>query len=210
MTKIEFTPAPIMTIEDLETLKVVSDPFRVQILEVLVSEPQSINQVAEKLGLPPSKLYYHVNMLEKHGLIQVVDTTVHGNIIEKFYWVSAYDLRMDESLCRFGTPEGTEGVTAMIIAPLEAAREDIIRSLEARSFNLEQGAEPHPRNVFNSRVMARISDEKAEEFDARLKELCKEFSASETPEDNEDAVTWGLAMVFYPSFYYDPPQEDKE
>ena len=78
MTKKDFQPAPVITISDLDTLKVVSDPFRVQILEVLVHEPQTVNQVAEKMGLAPSKLYYHFNMLEKHGLIQVVDTTLHG------------------------------------------------------------------------------------------------------------------------------------
>ncbi len=210
MTIEDFKPALVMTIKDLDTLKVVSDPFRVQILEILVSEPQSVNQVAEKMGLPPSKLYYHVNMLEKHGLIQVVDTTVHGNIIEKHYWISAYDIRMEESLCSFGTPEGQENVTAMMVAPIDATRQDIIRSLEARAFAIERGAEKHPRDVLVFRELSNISDEQADEFLSRLKELTKKFEGASNQESGDDVQTHALTIAFYPSFYYDQPRDEGE
>ena len=206
----DFKPAPVMTIKDLETLKVVSDPFRVQILEILVSEPQSVNQVAEKMGLPPSKLYYHVNMLEKHGLIQVVDTTVHGNVIEKHYWISAYDIRMEESLCSFGTPEGQENITTMMVVPIDATRQDIIRSLEARAFAIERGAEKHPRSVLIFRELSNISDEQADEFLSRLKELTKKFEGAGNQESGDDVQTHALTIAFYPSFYYDQPKDEGE
>jgi DNA-binding Lrp family transcriptional regulator len=210
MTMEKFKPAPVMTIKDLETLKVVSDPFRVQILEILVSGPQSVNQVAEKMGLPPSKLYYHVNMLEKHGLIQVVDTTVHGNIIEKHYWISAYDLKMDNSLCSFGTPEGQENVVTMMVVPIDATRQDIIRSLEARAFALERGAEKHPRDVLIYRELSNISDEQADEFLSRLKELTQMFEGATDQESGDDVQTHALTIAFYPSFYYHQPRDEGE
>ena len=65
-------PEPTMMINDLESLKVFSDPLRNQIMEILAPEKLTINQIAKKLGLAPSKLYYHINLLEKHGLIQEV------------------------------------------------------------------------------------------------------------------------------------------
>ena len=49
----------VFVINDLETLKVVADPVRNQIMEVLEKKPQNVKEVAEKLGLAPSKLYYH-------------------------------------------------------------------------------------------------------------------------------------------------------
>jgi len=64
----------VFIINDLETLKVVADPVRNQILEVLEKKPQNVKEVADKLGLAPSKLYYHFNMLEKVGLIKVVES----------------------------------------------------------------------------------------------------------------------------------------
>jgi predicted transcriptional regulator len=41
-------------ISDLETLRAVADPLRVQILELLEGKALTVKQVAEKLGLAPS------------------------------------------------------------------------------------------------------------------------------------------------------------
>jgi DNA-binding transcriptional ArsR family regulator len=205
-----FQPAPRMTISDLDTLKVVSDPFRVQILEVLVQEAQTVNQVAEQMGLAPSKLYYHFNMLEKHGLIQVVDTTLRGNILEKHYWVTARNIRLDDSLCCLGTPEDPEDVVAMMIVPIETTREDMIRSLEARRFALDHGAEEHPRQAFIYREVSNLSDEQANEFLARLKALTKEFEAASNQEKGEDVQTHALTIAFYPSFHYEGSHSENE
>jgi DNA-binding transcriptional ArsR family regulator len=204
----EFKPAPLHIIKNLEAAKLIADPLRLQIVEVLLSEPQTVKQIADKLGLAPSKLYYHVNSLEKHGLIQVVDTTIHGNIIEKHYWVTAYDYRIDEGLFNFNVleAEGKENIISMAIATLDTAREDFIRSIEARAFNLEHGADPHPRPVINSREVCRIPDEKVEEFQIRLKALMEEFEEMDNPEE-DSGQPWALNVFLYPSFYYDQPEE---
>jgi len=210
MTKKDFQPAPMMTISDLDTLKVVSDPFRVQILEFLVQEPQSVNQVAEKMGLAPSKLYYHFNMLEKHGLIQVVDTTLHGNILEKHYWVTALNIRLDDSLCCLGSPEDPEDVVAIMVVPLEATREDMLRSLEARRFALEQGAEHHPRQAVIYRELRDLSDEQADELRSRINALTEEFESASNREKGEDVQTHALTIAFYPSFHYEQASNENE
>ncbi|MBN1146582.1 MAG: helix-turn-helix transcriptional regulator [Anaerolineales bacterium] len=198
----KFKPTPILLIEDLETLKVLADPFRNQILEALAPSPLTVNQVAERLGLPASKLYYHVNMLEAHGLIQVVDTTMKANLIEKRYWVAAYKCELSEGLCNFLTPEGQESAVTSMVAPIETTREDIIRSLRARAHALERGAEPHPREVIVFRELRNISDERATALIARLKEITDEFKALENQEIGEDVQTHALTIAFYPSFYY--------
>jgi len=107
---VDYTPAPCLILTDLEAVKAIADPLRSQIIEVLSPEPLTVNQIAEKLGLAPSKLYYHVNMLEKHGFLKVVDTTVRGNIIEKHYWISAYDYDIEKDLLNFNvtTSDGKE------------------------------------------------------------------------------------------------------
>jgi DNA-binding Lrp family transcriptional regulator len=168
----------------------------------------SVNQIAEKMGLAPSKLYYHFNLLEKHGLIQVVDTTLHGNIIEKHYWVSAFNIRLDENLCCFSVPEDMDNVTSIMVVPIEATREDIIRSLEARRSALDQGAEAHPRQVMIYREVSNLSDEQANEFIARFKALTKEFEGASDQESGDDVQTHALTIAFYPSFYYEQAKED--
>lgn len=199
-----FKPAPMLMVKDLETLKILADPMRNQILEILAPEKLTVNQIAEKLGLAPSKLYYHINLLEKYGLIREVDSIVKANIIEKVYWITAYDCKMDENLCNFSTPEGQQTVITTMLTLINATREDIQRSLEARASALEQGAEEHPRQVVIYREVRKMSDQTADEFAERLKEVLEDFEKYEADEEGEDTHSRALTVAFYPSFYYDP------
>lgn len=203
----EFKPAPVLIIKDLETLKIMADPQRNQILEILAPEKLTINQMAKKLGLSPSKLYYHINLLEKYGLIQEVDSIVKANIIEKVYWISAYECKMDDSLCNFSTPEGQESTMTAMVTPIDSTREDMMRSLEARASALNQGAEEHPREVVIFRELRKMDDQEADAFAERIKEVLEDFESFEGDGESEDIHVRALTVAFYPSFYYEPSEE---
>jgi len=203
----DYKPAPVMMVHDLETLKILADPLRNQILEVLAPEKLTINQMAEKLGLSPSKLYYHINLLEKYGLIREVDAIVKANIIEKVYWISAYECKMDDNLCNFSTPEGQQSVMTAMVTPIDSTREDMLRSLEARATALDQGAEEHPRQVVIYRELRAMSDETADKFAERIKEVLEDFEHFESEEDSADSHVRALTVAFYPSFYYETEGE---
>jgi DNA-binding Lrp family transcriptional regulator len=200
----KFKPAPVLMVKDLETLKILADPLRNQILEILAPGKLTVNQIAEKLGLSPSKLYYHINLLEKHGLIQEVDSIIKANIIEKVYWITAYECKMDENLCNFSTPIGQQSTMTSMVAPIDTTREDILRSLEARATALEQGAEPHPRDVIVRREVQNMSDDIADQFADRLNAILEDFKKYEGDESDQDTHTRALTIAFYPSFYYFP------
>ena len=205
----EYQPAPLHIIKDLDAAKAITDPLRLQIIEVMLAAPLTVKQIAEKLGLAASKLYYHINTLEKYGLVQVVDTTIHGNIIEKHYWVTAYDYRLDHELYNFSVTEteGKENLITIALATLDTTREDFIRSIEAQAFNLEHGADPLPRQVINMREVCHIPDDKIQEFQIRLQDLLKEFDELDESAD-EGIQPWALTVIMYPSFYYAQPDED--
>jgi DNA-binding Lrp family transcriptional regulator len=196
-----------MMVEDLETLKILADPMRNQILEILAPEKLTINQMAKKLGLSPSKLYYHINLLEKYGLIQEVDSIVKANIIEKVYWISAYECKMNDNLCNFSTPEGQESTMTAMVTPIESTREDMMRSLEARVSALNQGAEEHPREVIIFRELRKMDDQAADAFAERIKEVLEDFESFEGDGEGEDIHVRALTVAFYPSFYYEPSEE---
>ena len=200
----EFKPAPVMLVKDLETLKILADPLRNQILEILAPEKLTINQMAEKLGLAPSKLYYHINLLEKYGLIQEVDSLVKANIIEKVYWITAYECKMDDHLCNFSTPEGQQSTMTTMVTPINTTREDILRSLEARATALDQGAKEHPRQVVIFREVREMSDQTADLFAGRIKAVLEDFEKFDGDEDGQDMHMRALTVAYYPSFYYDP------
>ena len=203
----DFRPAPVMMVEDLETLKILADPMRNQILEILAPEKLTINQMAKKLGLSPSKLYYHINLLEKYGLIQEVDSIVKANIIEKVYWISAYECKMNDNLCNFSTPEGQESTMTAMVTPIESTRQDMMRSLEARASALNQGAEEHPREVIIFRELRKMDDQAADAFAERIKEVLEDFESFDGDGEGEDVHVRALTVAFYPSFYYEHSEE---
>ncbi len=190
----------VFIIKDLETLKVVADPVRNQILEVLEKKPQNVKEVADKLGLAPSKLYYHFNMLEKVGLISVVETRQIANLIEKYYHTTSSFIDIDHNLLNFSTDEGKENMFTMVSSTIDTTREDLLRSLQARALQIEQGEPGKLRAVTISRHLSNMSDEQADEFHKRLEGLLEEFIDSDTKDPQQQ--TFAMTIAMYPSFYF--------
>lgn len=190
----------VYIIRDLETLKVIADPIRNQILEVLSNQPLNVKEVAEKLGLAPSKLYYHFNMLEKVNLICVVETRQVANLIEKYYQTTSHSVDIDPNLLNFSTFEGKENIYSLITSTIDTTREDILRSLQARALQIEQGSHNKTRTLTISRYLSNMSEEKADKFHQRLKALMDEFIQADSKDP--DQQTFALTLALYPSFYY--------
>jgi DNA-binding transcriptional ArsR family regulator len=202
---------PVFVVEDLETLRVLTDPLRLQILEVLNQNPQTVGQVADKLGLASSRLYYHFNMLEERGLIKVVETRTISNMIEKIYWVTAEEIEFNKELLNFSLEGGQENFVKVINSSLDSVREDMMRSLQARKYSLEHGAKEIPRNMILINTKKRLKDKDFQAFTKRFKKLLKEFGDMPEEEDAvEDANVYSLACYLYPSFYYEDGNDNKK
>ena len=112
MTSHSGEPAETLQIDDLETLKIVADPRRKQLIDLLRDDAATVKELAGALHVSPKSLYYHVNLLPKHGLIRVVDTRLVSGITEKRYRPTAYLFLFEElglgagSATAAGTPDG--------------------------------------------------------------------------------------------------------
>ncbi len=78
-----------MVIEDPETAKILIDKTRHKILHLLKMKEHTISELSEFLGLSPQAVFYHLKILEKHGLVEVVKTVSKKNLIEKYYRATA-------------------------------------------------------------------------------------------------------------------------
>jgi DNA-binding transcriptional ArsR family regulator len=194
---------PVLIIKDLETLKVLTDPLRLQIIEVLAPEPQTVNQIAHQLGLSGSRLYYHFHMLEASGFIRVVETRMVNNIMEKIYWITADTFDIDKDLLNFTSEAGHENITRVVTASLDATREDILRSLQARRFELDYGAKPDPRAMVIRKIKKRLRAATYQHFVDAFNVLIKDFSDLPDEEGEEGEVSYyAVACFLYPSFAY--------
>jgi len=59
-------------IDNLEGFRVIDNPLRQRILHV-ARHPKSVKDMADALGVPVTRLYYHVNMLEGADFLHVTE-----------------------------------------------------------------------------------------------------------------------------------------
>jgi DNA-binding transcriptional ArsR family regulator len=121
----------IHRLTDLDQMKVLADPLRIRILELLCEE-RTTKQVAGILGQPPTRLYHHVAALERVGLIRLTRTRQSRGAVEKYYVAVAKAFSADPRLFSSGTPgqarEATQGVAMQV---LENTSEDFRALLES-------------------------------------------------------------------------------
>lgn len=72
-----------------EQLRAVSNLTRHRIMAVLRSEPATITQIAERLGLAKGSSSYHVRLLERAGVVKVVRTRKVRGVTERYYAMAA-------------------------------------------------------------------------------------------------------------------------
>jgi len=166
----DYQPAQELVIKDLETLKVMSDPLRMQILELVLDDALTTKQIARALELPASRLYYHINLLEEHGLLRVAATRLVSGIVEKHYRAVAQFITVDPGLFRSLTPEASEAFDAALAGFFDNAKADAVRSLQAGLFGLKPtDAEGTKRRsvAHLSRSVANLTREQAEAIQTR-------------------------------------------
>jgi DNA-binding transcriptional ArsR family regulator len=192
------TPEPEYLIDDLETLKVLSDPRRMAILEELgrAEDGLTVKQVGEALGQDPAGLYYHVRLLERHGLIVVVDTRLVSGIVEKQYGLRARTFQVSHALLTTsGSGEG--GQSGLLTTFLDSTRAEMEASLRAGLLRLE-ASEPE-RTAFCQKAFGmRLAPERARELRHRLMDLMAEYDEPTGYDRGLDAQTYALLVALYP------------
>jgi len=72
---------------DSEKIKVLAHPERIEILKILSQKPMYPRRLAEKLKIHEQKVYYHLRLLKKAGMVKEV---VKENNLLKFYTTEKY------------------------------------------------------------------------------------------------------------------------
>ena len=123
---------------NLEQMKLLADPRRIRIMEILCGEERTTKQVAEILGEPPTRLYHHVTALARVGLIQLTRTRQSRGALEKYYVAVAKAFSADPKLftSRRG-PQAAQAAATLATRFLDLTAEDL-RGLLAQGESMEQ------------------------------------------------------------------------
>ncbi|MDZ4768453.1 MAG: helix-turn-helix domain-containing protein [Chloroflexota bacterium] len=183
-------------IATLEALKVFADPLRQHILETLFDGARTVKQIAADLNMAPTKLYYHINLMEEHGLLRVTDTRIVSGIIEKQYDVSASGYLIKRSLLAPGQTDDDGGLDTAIDALIEPLRADMRNSIATGLVDLTLEPADNHRFKINRSVWS-MKPERADAFYARLNSLLEEFTGED--DEGEDAGNYSMVLFFYPT-----------
>jgi DNA-binding transcriptional ArsR family regulator len=146
-------PSDVLTIERAEQLKALGHPLRLRVLEMLGGEgeePLTNRELANRLGVDPGHLHFHVKMLVRAGLIERAQG---GKGREKPYRAVATTVRVAPQL-----------LGSRLTGDLQAAMlEEVQQAFEAR----EKG------QFRSAQVNARVTPEQALELITDLVEKAR-------------------------------------
>ena len=196
--------AEVLIIDNLETMKVIADPLRIRIIELLM-DPNTVKNIAAELDIPATKLYYHFKQLEEHGLIRVVDTRIVSGIVEKHYQVTARSYRIKRGLISPNTPESDESVDILLGGLFDDTRHDVIDSMKAGIIKPSEGPDDSehvtPEGMYLNRGYLWLTDEEHSEFMEALMALLKDFGHrhEDNPDDDARRKIFSVLVTLFPS-----------
>jgi DNA-binding transcriptional ArsR family regulator len=160
-----------LTIDRPEQLKALGHPLRLRVLEELGSRSESLTnrELAQRLGVDPGHLHFHVRMLQKAGLIELADG---GRRREKPYRSAAKAIRVAPELTSAGLSGGLHA------AMLDEVQRGFVKFADQGRF---RGAQ----------VTVRLPLDKA-------RELLREFNAKLDAAEEESAETLIFTTFFHP------------
>jgi DNA-binding transcriptional ArsR family regulator len=193
----KYAIADELIIDNLDTLKVIADPLRKRIVS-LFDKPKTVKSVAQELSTTPSKLYYHVNLLEEHGLLRVTDTRIVSGIIEKHYQIAAQSFRVKPGLLS-PIQDDDENLNTLLTNMLDYTKEEIRASVRAGMIRFGDDAPLH-KKLYLTFSDSLITEEQAIEFSQRLQALVHEFAGIDIEEGTPGAQQYVIQFAMFPSY----------
>jgi DNA-binding transcriptional ArsR family regulator len=190
-------PADERIISDVETLKALSDPVRLRILETMVTaadETWTVKRLAAAMGVGPTKLYHHVNILEERDLIRIAGTRVVSGIIETSYRIAQLSLRLDRALLSGAGADVRSSVHDVLAVIFDSVRDEIERGL---STGLIKSSDD-PLSELMIRGLTMLPPDRAVELRQRLRALMEEFDVAGPDQVEPGAVPFGYLIATYP------------
>ncbi|MEG0843207.1 MAG: helix-turn-helix domain-containing protein [Romboutsia sp.] len=91
----------VLVLRELECIKAIAHPRRIDILKVFESLPLSAKQLSQMLDEPHAKINYHIKTLYKVGILELVEEKIKSGIVEKYYYPSAKNIVIGKKIIDF-------------------------------------------------------------------------------------------------------------
>jgi len=178
----------VLVLKELEQIKAISQEYRLQIVEAFENMPKTAKQIAKWMDEPHGRVNYHIKILEKVGIVALVEEITKFGVVEKYYCPVAEKIIIDSTAV---TPddEMSDSIGKASLAFFEGISKDFYNSLE--NFNGPM-----------SRKMAYafdyyLTEEEAKELSDKLSNIMDAFLVGKD-KPREDAQRHFLAHMIIP------------
>jgi DNA-binding transcriptional ArsR family regulator len=180
MYNIEFIPEQIEVLSTEEQIKAYVHPVRMSILDLLAEEKLTISDVAKKFGVHPATITHHFKLLQRVGLIKLVEKRDAGRNIEKYYRAAALNF---EVKLRKDKPVNKKALGLSIL------RNSLSTAIKEVRYEDE-------KPVVSLMESARIKAKDFPKFQKKLMSFIKEFRSF----DSSSGEGYILSVGFYPDY----------
>lgn len=153
--------------------RTLADPTRLRIFETLHEGPMTVSFLAGRLGVPPYRLYHHLDLLEAAGIVRVVQVR----------------------------PRRIYELASPLIGSSELTEEDRAELLTA-AFDLARGdvdsARARGDEIFINVDAVSLTKAQFRELSARVAEMIRGYAAAPSPRGRRTRVIFG-AIPLAPS-----------
>jgi DNA-binding transcriptional ArsR family regulator len=179
MSNYDIQPTATMIINTDEQIRAYVNPTRMTILAYLAKEKQSVSMIAAQLKVHPANLTHHFKMLEKSGLIKLVEKRETGKNLEKLYRAAAFQFIVDAE-----NKTTNKQVLGLIIL-----RDNLSTSIQALK---NQTVEKDVLAIIKTIC---IDQRDLAKFGKRLLDLAEDFGKS----SSNDGEVYSLNVSLYPT-----------
>jgi DNA-binding transcriptional ArsR family regulator len=178
----------VLKIKDLEQIRLLSDPFKLQLMQCFAEQPMTTKQVAAALGESVTKLYRHVDALFDAGLLEIIEEKQKRGTIERTFGSVAQRFEADHAL--FSEDDSGDGVSAARDA-LRGVEDEIIDALASTNPDEEKQA-------LLMRLRCKASPKRIAELRRTLQEWIDSTSVESEDDGDGDLEEVGAFVAFYP------------
>jgi DNA-binding transcriptional ArsR family regulator len=174
-----------------QELRALAHPLRLRLLEEFAGEARTTMQVAAALGEPPTRLYHHVNALERAGILKLARTRQVRGTTEKYFEVARKSFGATRAT-RFsrGMKGSLQNLAHMM---LEEAGSDLAAAITGPRKALA-GSPPLALRVLLNVTPAQLADVR-QKLLSLIESIQKECKRQPAP---EDTLRWALKVAFAP------------
>ena len=179
MTNTNIKPKKIQVVTTNSQIKAYVHPTRIAILRMLAAEKRTVSNVAKELGVHPANITHHFKLLEKVGLIKLVERRDIGKNIEKYYRATAHNFVVS-------TDRSTKSNKQVL--ELSILRNDLSTAIKTVKRKTKQ-------EVIAVIKIARILPDDIKPLQRKILQLIREFSQC----DSANGTAYTLNISVYPN-----------